>query len=276
MHKHHIPNLLYAYLFPGSRATDPGSFSVHLTRHLVPEVRIETATFYGTLDCIEARYPGLDYSHPPHRLRLGRYPWHKRLFAAFDALGLTRQEISSLCRWEGTKWARERYEREEDIKVVDTTGDDILPWVEPYKEEQLVISPSHDLQGGCNLADERVAVEIDNMVREGCLFPVLRGHDAGEESEEEVQSIGLELNQRLIAATAAGGPGAGIIMDEAWEQWFKEHAERGTLPNIQSALNAGRTIPPSTTTTTISAPLLAQPQATPSRPSRYTRFHNAL
>ncbi|KAM3424926.1 hypothetical protein BST61_g6900 [Cercospora zeina] len=108
-----LSHVVYAYLFPHPTPSDPPSFSAHLARNLVPEVRIEVATFYGDLNSAEARYPGLNYCHPPHRMRLGRFKHHKRLFDAFDNLGLTYGEIQDFCCWEGTKWARERYEKDE-------------------------------------------------------------------------------------------------------------------------------------------------------------------
>lgn len=100
-----------------------------MAKHLIPEIRIETARFYGSLDSIEARYPGLNYTFQPHIDRLSRFANHARLFKAFKQLGLTGSEILDLVRWEGTLWARERFERDEDLKVVDTTGDGIKPWV---------------------------------------------------------------------------------------------------------------------------------------------------
>jgi len=105
-------------LFPNPSSTDPPSFSAHLARNLVPEVRIEVQTFYGDLNSAEARYPGLNYCHPPHRMRLGRFPHHRRLFKAFDQLGLTYSEVQDFCCWEGTKWARERYEKDESVTIV--------------------------------------------------------------------------------------------------------------------------------------------------------------
>ncbi|KAI9824174.1 MAG: hypothetical protein M1826_007432 [Phylliscum demangeonii] len=122
-----IPVIVYRHLFPTPRETDPPSFAAHLKRNLVPEVRAETSTFYGNFDTLESKYPGLDYTHPSHRLRLGRFTHHRRLFRAFDDLGLTKHEILTLCRWEGTLWARESYERMEHITIRDTTGSDILP-----------------------------------------------------------------------------------------------------------------------------------------------------
>jgi hypothetical protein len=48
-----ISHLLYSYLFPNPTPNDPPSFSAHLARNLVPEVRIEVATFYGDLNSAE-------------------------------------------------------------------------------------------------------------------------------------------------------------------------------------------------------------------------------
>lgn len=131
-----LSHLIYNALYPNPTASDPPSFSAHLAKHLVPEVRIETATFYGSLESAEARYPGLNYASSPHRKRLGRFPHHARLFAAFDQLGLTESEILAFCRWEGTLWARKRYERDEGVKVEDTTGNEIGPWVDPRKRRK--------------------------------------------------------------------------------------------------------------------------------------------
>lgn len=132
--KNPISVLVYNTLFPTPSPTDPPSFSAHLSKNLVGEVRIETANFYGSLDTIEARYPGLNYAFQPHRKRLGRFPHHKRLFEAFDRLGLTEAEIQGFCRWEGTLWARERYERDEGVRVVDTTGVEIGAWVDNRRQ----------------------------------------------------------------------------------------------------------------------------------------------
>lgn len=115
--------LAYAYLFPRPKPTDPQNFHEFLERNLVLEVRQEVHSFYGHLDTQEAKYPGLDYTHPGHRTRLSRWPWHRRLFRAFDHLGLTPYEIGNLTKWEGTKWAKERYEKEQNITIRDSAAD---------------------------------------------------------------------------------------------------------------------------------------------------------
>jgi hypothetical protein len=242
-----ISVLVYNELFPSPTPTDPTSFSAHLTKNLVGEVRIETATFYGSLDTIEARYPGLNYAHAPHRKRLGRFPHHKRLFAAFDRLGLTESEIQGFCRWEGTLWARERYERDEGVKVRDTTGMEIGDWVDRRTKE---INVKTDIEV------EIEEVEADDMEQQGeqhmndrnDVHPRLADiemqddgaeeDDDGEESEEE-ESVGIELNQRLRYAAELRDRGLNEPMptDPLWEQYVKELQER----NGELTVDAART-----------------------------------
>ena len=120
-----VDDLLYAQLYPRPRTTDPQSFHVFLHRHLIPEVREETQSFYGHLDTQEAKYPGLDYTHRTHRIRLSRWPWHRRLFRAFDALGLTHGEVARLARWEGTLWAKQKFEKDAGVTIRDTIDDEL-------------------------------------------------------------------------------------------------------------------------------------------------------
>jgi hypothetical protein len=126
-----ISALLYNHIYPEPKQGDPTNFSIHLAKNLVPEVRIEVNTYYGDLNSAEARYPGLNYCHAAHRMRLGRFPHHRRLFDAFDELKITESEIMEFCNWEGTKSARERYEKDEGITVHDTTGDEIGAYRDP-------------------------------------------------------------------------------------------------------------------------------------------------
>ncbi|KAI9816973.1 MAG: hypothetical protein M1832_004957 [Thelocarpon impressellum] len=247
MHRTSLHALVHGHLYPHPRPNDPHNFASHLTRNLVPEVRAETQTFYGTLDCVEARYPGLDYTHAPHRMRLGRFTHHRRLFRAFDELGLTDDEILSLCRWEGTISARARYEREEGVVVRDTTGEEIASWVEPRR-------------GG-----SRLGARPAGLGRAGRAASP-RGPAEDDESDEEIESVGLELNQRLDAAAEARERGADVVMDEAWEQWLKEAAERGVLDDPIAALRAGRAFPPIASPAT-RAPAAAAPGPTSTTPA---------
>jgi hypothetical protein len=240
--------MVYNQLFPNPGPSDPPSFSAHLTKNLVGEVRIETATFYGSLDTIEARYPGLNYAHPAHRKRLGRFPNHKRLFEAFDKLGLTESEIQGFCRWEGTLWARERYERDEGVKVRDTTGEEIGEWVDTRKK-----GPRTGAQNkGINVKTD-IEVEIEEVTAEDTITRSASSRPIDTEMRDELdeddndeaavtteddddedplhnESVGFALNQRLLQAAAMRERGVeDVIMDPEWEQFLKEAQERGDL-----------------------------------------------
>lgn len=232
-----IQNLVYNHLFPTPRPEDPTSFHAHLSKNLVGEVRIETATFYGSLDTIEARYPGLNYAHGPHRKRLGRFPHHARLFRAFDELGLTEAEILGFCRWEGTLWARERYERDEGCKVQDTTGMEIGPWVDRRRSRSNNngISKRTDIEVEIEEVGYRGGAEIQDEDEE---------MEDEDENDEEIQSIGLQLNQRLIEAAARREQGANVPLDPEWEKFLQDAQERGDLNSISMALVNGRAIQP--------------------------------
>ncbi|KAF8847242.1 hypothetical protein BDZ45DRAFT_564078, partial [Acephala macrosclerotiorum] len=230
-----VDQLVFEMMFPKPKSSDPQNFQQMLQRHLVPEVRLETQAFYGHLSSQEAKYPGLDYSHQPHRVRLSRYQWHRRLFRAFDNLGLTKSEIAGLTKWEGTRWAKERFEREQGIVIRDTTSDGIEDWVPPElripiaaQAQRADIEDMEDIQ-----EDETEDNEHENDMEED-----------GEESDAELQSVGQELNERLRAAVAqreAGNTSAPI--DEEWEQWLKDAVEAGGLPYLSADLSPAANIP---------------------------------
>ncbi|PGH19105.1 hypothetical protein AJ79_00139 [Helicocarpus griseus UAMH5409] len=242
MHKPSLSQLVYNAVLPKPRTNEPSSFASLITRHLVPEVRIETSTFYGTLDCIEAQYPGLDYSYPPHRMRLGRFSWHRKLFKAFDELRLTEAEIASLCRWEGTKSARDRYERDEGVQVRDTTADDIRAASPPIPPSVYIHSYEED--GPKDLYPLEVTEDSE--------FPELEAiseMQSGEEDEDEtsddgdeMQSYGVALNQRLMEAAEAREQGADVSLDDAWEQWLKEAGERDGYAEMIDAIRSGQSL----------------------------------
>lgn len=143
--QYNVAQLVYNNIYPNPTSNDPADFSQHLIRHLITEVRIETHRFYGGLETIEAKYPGLNYVHGPHRKRLSQFVHHARLFRAFDELGLTAFEIGELCKWEGTLWARQRYERDEGVRVLDTTGNEIRSGID---EPPLRVGASCRASGG--------------------------------------------------------------------------------------------------------------------------------
>ncbi|KAJ4404477.1 hypothetical protein N0V91_005821 [Didymella pomorum] len=253
--KNPISVLVYNYLFPSPSPTDPPSFSAHLSKNLVGEVRIETANFYGSLDTIEARYPGLNYAHGPHRKRLGRFPHHRRLFGAFDALGLTESEIQGFCRWEGTLWARERYERDEGVKVVDTTGMEIGAWVDnravrgrkginvkthiEVEIERVSTSPAEAGAEGAGIPTQHAQVE-ERQTQDQEMQDE-DSEDDDETNDHLTESVGFELNARLLHAAALRDQGNNVPMDPEWEAYLKEAQERGEL-NIDATREALRTM----------------------------------
>ena len=210
-----VDQLVYECMFARPKQGDPPNFQAFLQRNLIPEVRQETHAFYGHLDTQEAKYPGLDYTHPTHRIRLSRWPWHRRLFRAFDALGLTHAEIAGLTKWEGTKWAKEKFEKEQGVVIKDTTDDGILDWVEP----------AHGHPGRVSTLSAARDAEPEDKIM---------GDD---ESEEELESVGVELNQRLRAQAARREAGdTGVVLDEEWEQWLKNAIETGELATVTEEL----------------------------------------
>ncbi|KAL7924064.1 hypothetical protein ACQKWADRAFT_287150 [Trichoderma austrokoningii] len=207
-----IEALVYECMFPRPKSLDPQDFQGLVQRSLIPEVRQETHSFYGHLETQEAKYPGLDYTHPTHRIRLSRWSWHRRLFRAFDTLSLTPGEISALTKWEGTKWAKEKFEEEQGIVIRDTAADGLPDWTRPARRAAAQQGRSvriHTIDIS-NLDDD------ENMETEG--------------SDEELASVGVSLNQHLLAQAARREAGdSSAVLDEEWEQWLKNVIESGQL-----------------------------------------------
>ena len=209
-----IEELVYEYMYPRPKPSDPPNFHTLLARQLIIEVRQEVQAFYGEVQTQEHKYPGLDYCHPTHRLRLSRYTYHRRMFRAFDGLHLTPAEIAGLTKWEGTKWAKERFEREHGIVVRDTAADGIPTWAELEERPPRVAAAA-----AAAPRTPRVVVDDDAM--------------DGDESDEELQSVGVELNERLLARVAAHNAGdTSQPLDEAWEQWLKQALESGEYARV--------------------------------------------
>ena len=236
--------MVYKALFPRPSPSDPVDLQHHISRNLVAEVRQEIVRFYGnhenrqpgSVDYLECRYPGLDYTFPGHRLRLNAYQWHRRLFRAFDQLRLSNDEINTLCTWEGTKWAKDKYENDHRTKIRDTTWDEIeiIRRVSPsavicnsYYSQFHESSQYEDYEEDEEMEGLEEEEEDDDDVEEG---------EVGleEDSEEDLvsQSVGVALNQRLLAASEARARGEEAAIDPDWEQWMKEAAERGSLSVI--------------------------------------------
>ncbi|KAI1378657.1 hypothetical protein F4677DRAFT_374029 [Hypoxylon crocopeplum] len=212
-----VDQLVYECMFAKPRANDPQNFHTLLHRSLIPEVRSEVHSFYGHLDTQEAKYPGLDYTNRIHRIRLSRWPWHRRLFRAFDALRLTSSEIANLTKWEGTKWAKDRFERDSGITIQDTAFEEISEFVEPEDRPRMARATQTEV--------------VDDLPP---LVPILDEDMEGEEEEDsdgELTSVGVALNERLRERAARHEAGdTSLPLDEEWEQWLKNAIESGELP----------------------------------------------
>ena len=309
MHKPALTPLLAAHLFrtshpPSSSSDTPfatAPFAAFVAEQLVPEVRHETLRYYGHLASAEAQYPGLDYAAPHHRARLAAYPAHRRLFRALDALRCTPAEIRAVCTWEGTRAARERYERERGVRVRDSTLDGI-PVAERCRSPVAVrvgtvqgarggegVDKGERIDHGAREATGEAAGAWPGAGRHGshdAQYPpptsqhpaeTTRAADGEDEDDDDdddddpstadvvARSVGTALQRRLLAAAdaarARGSPAAPAALDPAWEQWMKEAAERGVVPY-------GAFAAPSAAATAAAAPPAATARAAPPSVSR--------
>ncbi|KAL1843714.1 hypothetical protein VTJ49DRAFT_95 [Mycothermus thermophilus] len=231
-----VEELVYEYMFPKPRQSDPQNFHALLQRYLILEVRQETHSFYGHLDTPEAKYPGLDYTHPIHRIRLSRWPWHRRLFRAFDGLRLTHAEISNLTKWEGTKWAKERFERDQGIRIRDTTADGFPNYAnpnDPYSAQALQRAASQETEDDPIPEDDENAQEDDEDEDEE--EEEEDDDDDDEDSDEPIQSSRGRLNNERLRQHITFRNMSGISsmpLDEEWENWLKYAIESGELPHV--------------------------------------------
>jgi hypothetical protein len=226
MKKPTVADVVYHKTFPRPRQADPNCFVAHIQRHLVPEVREEVQRYFGRIDCLEAQYPGLDYTFGPHRKRLATFQWHKRLFRAFDELRLTKDEILGLCTWEGTRAAKERFERESATKIDTTTLQGVVP--ASQSNEPCVIFHSESPRSETTARPSQVEAELSD-------------------EDETDESVGVHLNQNLMAAARARERGEAARFDVQWEQWMKEALERNEITDFDTVLDAirqGRPFPP--------------------------------
>ena len=255
MKKPKIEELVMSRLFPQKKHVDPSDWQTYIRRNLVQEVRTETICFYGPFDSLEAQYPGLDYAKPAHRLRLGRFASHRKLFRVFDELRLTDYEIHRLCNWEGTRWARETYEVNNAVKIADTTWNGIRD----FRNNRTTVTVVPIWTGETAGTDPGAILDND-VGSEGEDEEMGDSNEddelSEEESEDELQrSVGVDLNQRLLVATEARARGEEAIIDADWEQWLKEAADRGDFsevsrmfdptltPSSQTSIHSGRRIP---------------------------------
>jgi hypothetical protein len=229
-----ISTLLYSHIYPEPKQGDPSNFSTYLQRNLVPEVRIEVNTYYGDLNSAEARYPGLNYCHAAHRMRLGRFPHHRRLFDAFDELKITESEIMEFCNWEGTKSARERYEKDEGITVHDTTGDEIGAYRDPRE-----FGAQDRFQRRCSIVRKtEISVTVEN--RRDSARRLAGSEETTDEdiSEEEEEDGGEEENSEEDNDEAEGQEEQSPSLSATPEPSTESAARLRHIAEIQARRNA--------------------------------------
>ena len=259
MKKPSVPDLVFHKIFPRPRPNDPTSFTVFMQRCLVPEVREEVQRFFGRIDCLEAQYPGLDYTFEPHRQRLRSFTWHRRLFRAFDELKLTTNEMLTLCNWEGTRAAKERFEREAQTKIESTTL------------EGIDAEPGNDGGPRAVFHTPIGRLRTRGSYGYGLGVPGKRRAEIDEESEQdESESVGVPLNLQLLAAANARDRGEPVRFDQEWEQWMKEALERNEmdLDTILETIRQGRPFPPALSDTPSATPSIHQQVTAPTDSNR--------
>ncbi|KAG6024541.1 hypothetical protein E4U40_003212 [Claviceps sp. LM458 group G5] len=256
-----VEDLVFEHLLLERKEADPPTFQTFLRGKIIPEIHAEAAAFYGDVDTQEVKYPGLDYMHPTHRIRLSRWPWHRRLFRAFDALRLTESEIRDLTRWEGTKWAKEKYEKEKGVVIRDSTLDEISDWAAPLPSASASASASASTSeeprrnAPSTTTRRPMDMEREYLEREQSVLRTLRnlGEQLGRDDEEvdhpdredgenssdddPFESVGVELNERLRERAMRREAGdMSVVMDEEWEHWLKNALESGELPLLAEQL----------------------------------------
>lgn len=255
MRKPEIWKLVLAQLLPAKSEFSTSDWRTYVNRYLIPEIHTETIRFYGNNDTIEAIHPGLDYASKAGRLRLGKFPRHNQLFGVFDKLRLCDSEIRALCRWEGTYAAKEAYERRVNQPIIDTTWDGVHEYA-LVSPRAYVVSRAANARAYIRREAQgaSASVPIRHTDLEYLAMSIADNDDVKwdeaeetfeeeedeeealeEESEDELQqSVGEELNQRLLAATEARARGEDATMDAEWEQWMKDAIERGVMPELSS------------------------------------------
>jgi len=227
MRRPSVQEVVFSRQFPKPKQNEPHDWTAHVQRYLVPEVRVEVQTFYGALDSLEAQYPGLDYTYEPHRRRLARFPWHRRLFRVFDELHLTSDEILSICQWEGTKSAKDKYEAETGRTIRDTTADGVV--IAACTEPHAII---HSRPQTARRAS------TETMAHIGALEQELS--EAEHSDEDDIQaSVGVQLNEQLMRRTDVD-----LAQEGPLEEWLKYMHEREVdRDSVIQAIRAGHPPP---------------------------------
>ncbi|KAJ5742641.1 uncharacterized protein N7511_011373 [Penicillium nucicola] len=248
MRKSSWAKVVFNTTFVSSPAYGRMSIDALIMEYLVPEVRLETLQFYGPSNRIEVRYPGLDYSYPPHRLRLSRFRWHRKLFQVFDDFNLTQSEINDLCRWEGTKSARQWYEAERGIRVRDTTAQSITP-ASPLLSPSVVVHHVSELDNLLN-ADLFLSPTEETPYPSACLTSRARESDRIESdigkqlAHEGTRCLSVSQNDQLVAS-ASQTQSSDLQSTHRCGHGEMAHMVRGEQLTRFNSQQSGPSLPPS-------------------------------
>ena len=160
---------------------------------------------------------------------------------AFEDLRLTRGEIHALCHWEGTKWAKEKYERDHNVVIRDTTWDGIADY-EPRKRPTVTRGIYMEGNGGLILQNRGGYMPDHSM---GGME--LGDAQADEESEADsndglmARSMRAAFNSNHLSPPHVRYGAPNINLDPAWEQLMKDAAETGSIPPMAD-LGSSRTL----------------------------------
>jgi len=174
---------------------------------------------------------------------MSRYPWHRRLFRVFDELSLTDDEILNLCQWEGTRAAKERYEREAQTEVKTTTAHDVVAAPRGNGPRMIIEGwPPSSSSEECSTNTQRVAEVV--------VTPCSEESRKTQEDVDELQSPPAPSNEILdllrTAIQSRSRLESSVATTQAWEQWLKDALERHEM-DIDSVMTALQSIDPEPT-----------------------------
>lgn len=153
-----------------------------------------------------------------------------------DLLGLTKHEIKELTKWEGTLWAKERYEKEHNIIIRDTTGDVAGEWIPPHLRQPRSAPKSEGMDYvGCATVG---TVEVGGSETSDDM------EDDEEDSETDIDSVGVESNRRLLSEHTSRSIGSHEVLDEEFEEWLKSAVESGREGRGSGSNPSNRSSPP--------------------------------
>ncbi|KAJ9611746.1 hypothetical protein H2200_004930 [Cladophialophora chaetospira] len=148
-------------------------------------------------------------------------------------LGLTDNEVLNLCQWEGTRAAKERYEREARVQVRTTTADEIGAAPVGNGPRATFEDISRPASAGTASSSNETLVAVsqrdDTSSKDAELLPV---------PEDFIGLLRHAMQSRL--------QGDHAHINQAWEAWLKETLENHDEIDIDSVMTAIQNLEPET------------------------------